>query len=134
MKYYEVKAKCGHVGRNNYIIINFAVAAENGRDAAKIIRFTGRVKHHHKDAIQSVREITFDEYNELLKKNSKDPYLHAKNKKEQREECPALDFYIMKESEKDKAFDKKQRKERIKALFRKRKIMEDMIKREFNYI
>ena len=28
--YYEVIAKCGHVGRKNYIPVKFAVVAESG--------------------------------------------------------------------------------------------------------
>ena len=32
--YYLVSCKCGHVGRDKYIPINFAVIAENGEEAA----------------------------------------------------------------------------------------------------
>lgn len=34
-KYFMVIAKCGHVGRKNYIPVKFAVVAESGKEAAK---------------------------------------------------------------------------------------------------
>lgn len=34
-KYFEVEAKCGHVGKTNCIWIRFAVVAESRKDAAK---------------------------------------------------------------------------------------------------
>lgn len=80
---FEVKCKCGHVGRKNYIVIAFAVSAENGREAAAKARYFPRVKHDHKDAIISVRKITDEEFDSLLKFNNKDEYLHCTNRQEQ---------------------------------------------------
>lgn len=80
---YEVKCKCGHVGRKNYIIISFPVIAENGKDAANKARYFPRVKHDHKDAIISVRKITDEEYDELVSINNKDLYLKCTNRQEQ---------------------------------------------------
>lgn len=74
MSFYEVKAKCGHVGRNNYIIKSFAVTAESAKDAASIVRNMPRVKHHHKDAIRQVIKITASRFHEINKLNSEDPY------------------------------------------------------------
>ena len=37
-KYYKVYAKCGHVGRNSYILKWFYVKAESGSEAAKKVR------------------------------------------------------------------------------------------------
>ena len=74
MKMYEVVAKCGHVGRKYYAQKNFAVFALNGRDAAKITRELPRVKHHHKDAILSVREIDEQRFYEIKEITSRDPY------------------------------------------------------------
>ena len=73
--YLEVVAKCGHVGRTNYIPISFAVCAKDGRDAAKKVRLFPRVKHNHKDAILSVKEISYDTYLEINKRSKEDPYL-----------------------------------------------------------
>ena len=52
--YYEVLAKCGHVGKKHYVPVKFAVIAEDGKEAAKMVRYFPRVKHNHKDAILNV--------------------------------------------------------------------------------
>lgn len=83
-RFYNVKAKCGHVGQNKFIPIEFAVCAESGKEAARITRYFPRVKHHQKDAILDVREITQDEYRFLRHQNGTDPYLHCRNIQEQR--------------------------------------------------
>ena len=36
MKYYIVTAKCGHVGRDYYIPIDFPIRAESRTEAAKV--------------------------------------------------------------------------------------------------
>ena len=74
-KYYEVIAKCGHVGRKKYIPVKFAVVAESGKEAAKKVRQFPRVKHNHKDAILDVRCITVEEFLEIKESNANDPYL-----------------------------------------------------------
>ncbi len=83
MKYFSVKAKCGHVGRGHYYEGEFFVQAENAPDAAKIVRFMPRVKHHHKDAILSVFEISYEVYQEGQATYYSNPYFRCKNKKEQ---------------------------------------------------
>ena len=35
--YYEVIAKCGHVGKKHYVPVKFAVIAEDGKEAAKMV-------------------------------------------------------------------------------------------------
>ena len=83
-KYYSVTAKCGHVGKRYYIPIEFAIRAESAKEAARIARDMPRVKHNHKDAIQSVREISREEYIVLRQRNDSDPYLNCKSIQEQR--------------------------------------------------
>lgn len=83
-KYFKVVAKCGHVGRGKCIYVAFATIAENARAAAQKARYYKRVKHDHKDAIQSVMEISFEEFICLRSENDNDPYLHCKNVQEQR--------------------------------------------------
>ena len=78
-KLYEVNAKCGHVGRGKYINISFPIVASSGKSAARIGRYMGRVKHDWKDAINYVREITVDEYEELVAINQEDQYLQCRN-------------------------------------------------------
>ena len=84
MKMFKVTAKCGHVGRNHYVVKNFPVQASNGREAAKIARDLPRVKHHHKDAIINVEEITLSEYYLLIQQNCNDPYFRCHNVQDQR--------------------------------------------------
>lgn len=84
-KYYSVKCKCGHVdSRRYYIPIEFAIIATSKKEAAEKGRWTPRCKHHHKDCVLEVKELTRTEFIELLKKNKKDPYLNCHSIQEQR--------------------------------------------------
>ena len=78
MKLFEVVAKCGHVGRNNYVLKTFAVCAEDGKEAASKTRGFPRVKHHHKDAIRSVHKIDSNSFNEIIISNQSDPYFRCR--------------------------------------------------------
>ena len=84
MDYFKVTAKCGHVGKGNYIPISFAITAYDAKHAAQIARRKGRVKHDHPDAIINVEKISREEFNDLRAKNAADPYLQCKNVQEQR--------------------------------------------------
>lgn len=84
MSYFEVTAKCGHVGKGYYIPIRFAILAKNGEHAADITRKKARVKHDRPDAILEVKEITCEEYMQLRAQNKADPYLNCKNIQQQR--------------------------------------------------
>ena len=99
MKYYRVKARCGHVGRHNYIPKTFYVKADNGKEAAAKTRKIPRVQHDKKEAILEVSKITKEEFLEGLKKNDKDPFLKAINVQEQRVMCPNLEEEIIREEE-----------------------------------
>ena len=55
---FAVICKCGHVGRNNYILITFPVIANSKKEAARIARSIPRCKHHHNYA---KRRKAFDE-------------------------------------------------------------------------
>lgn len=87
MNMYEVCAKCGHVGRDNYIDKVFAIKAMTGKEAAAIARQLPRVKHHHKDAIRYVREIDSERYKEIMTMLKEDPYMQCRNIQEQRARC-----------------------------------------------
>ena len=82
-KYFSVETKCGHVGKLNCVWIKFAICAESSKEAAAKARQIARVKHHHKNTIKEVIEITVDEFLKLKAINDADPYLHAKNHREQ---------------------------------------------------
>lgn len=98
MRYYEVTAKCGHVGRGYYIPIGFAVRAETASDAAAVTRLLPRVKHDHRDAILSVREVDAFEYDDLKQVNRYDPYLQCKSRREQMQEYDAICSRLVEES------------------------------------
>ena len=82
-KFYRVTCKCGHVGRQFFIRIDFPVNADSGKEAAEIARNLPRVKHDHKDAILNCVEIDYEEYQIIQKINNNDPYLKCKNIQEQ---------------------------------------------------
>lgn len=125
--YYEVIAKCGHVGRNNYIPISFAVVAQNGKDAARIARELPRVKHHQKDAIILVRKISEDEYADLSIKNYKDEYLQCKNKQMQNE---INDLYLRIERNYEDGENLTNKRENVLYKLKKYKSMEASLKRQ----
>mgnify|MGYP007101928124 CR=1 FL=1 len=82
VRYWRVEARCGHVKKNKFIIKSFFVKAENGEEAAKIVRWLPRVKHHHKKAIFDVNEIDRETYLQGVKTNQSDPYFKASCKQE----------------------------------------------------
>ncbi|MCQ2772556.1 MAG: hypothetical protein MJ238_04705 [Bacilli bacterium] len=77
-KYFKVVAKCGHVGRRFYVPVQFAIRAQNGKEAAKKARDLPRVKHDHKDAILQVKEISYYEFKAINQVNKNDPYLQCR--------------------------------------------------------
>lgn len=91
MNYYKVVAKCGHVGRGHYIIKDFFVKAEDGKEAAYKVRFSPRVKHDWKDAIISVKSITRDEFIQGREFQNHDLYFKITNSSEQKLYC-AIDY------------------------------------------
>ena len=122
-KYYAVTAKCGHVRKSKYIEVTFAIAAESGKEAAKIGRTMPRVKHDHPMAILDVVKISYEDYLELLEHNSNNPYLQCKNKQEQNISCPDIYMYVKDLYEDDIDDDyKEKRKQRLDFLFKKRKV------------
>lgn len=82
--YYKVLAKCGHVGRNKYILKWFYLIANDRVEAAKIARRKPRVKHHNKDAIREVINIEPQEYLMGIESMEKDMYFHVHNSSDQR--------------------------------------------------
>lgn len=89
---YDVEAKCGHVGINRYVVKHFVVFAKDGKEAASIGRFIPRVKHDHKDAIRSVKEIGVEEGYKIRVDNDNDNYLLCSNIREQNEMCLDIDY------------------------------------------
>ncbi len=84
MEFYEVAAKCGHVGKDRYYKGMFYVMAESGSAAAAMVRMKPRVKHHHKDAILSVAKVGLTEFQEGQAAYNANPYFNCHSRQEQR--------------------------------------------------
>lgn len=121
-KYFIVTAKCGHVGRNKYIVKQLTIRASSGKEAARKGREYPRVKHHMKDAILDIKEVSKEEYYEMRVKNYCDPYFSVRNMQEQRLYCINIEDSII-EIESNE-IDKRDRCLRINYLMKKRKIEE----------
>lgn len=94
MGYFKVVAKCGHVGKHHYIVKDFYIRANNGKEAAFKVRYLPRVKHNKKDAILSVKAITKAEYLEGKELQAKDLYFSVHSISEQRQ-CGAVDYSLV---------------------------------------
>ncbi len=106
MKYWRVKAKCGHVRKTKYVLKDFYVKAESGSKAAEIVRWRARVKHHDKHAIISTVQIGEEQYFQGIKLMQSDPYFNSHNVQEQRRTCEGIEFETYYEEEK-REFEKK---------------------------
>ena len=111
--FYKVTTKCGHVGKQYFVEIDFPVYAENAKEAAKIARSLPRVKHNHKDAIRNVQEISKQEFIELKRKNNEDQYLMCSSKQEQNQLCDDLLDRLITETHKNKYFQEKTRDKKV---------------------
>lgn len=129
-KYFMVIAKCGHVGRKNYIPVKFAVVAESGKEAAKKVRQFPRVKHDHKDAILDVGCITIDEFLEIKDNNDNDPYLNCHSRFEQNLIVNLSERMVADSHNVKQVYNKQERKDRVAYKLRKFKILEKSIKKE----
>lgn len=125
--YYLVKTKFGHVGRNNYCIIDIPIYAKNKKEASKLAIETPRVKHDDKNVILDIKKITNEEYKTLKFKFSLNPFFICKTIQEQRS-FKNLDLNIIKN---EKIAKPKRTVNTIKA--KKIKILIDMQKQELKY-
>lgn len=123
MEHYLVKAKFGHVGRNNYIIKTIPVYAENGKEAAYKVRWMGRVKHNHKDAIIEVKKCSLEEYLEQKEINSNDPYFIVHSRQEQEALCSGIDDLIISCETLTSKVNKTERLNKVKFKMKKNKIL-----------
>ncbi|WP_026391855.1 leucine-rich repeat domain-containing protein [Haploplasma modicum] len=81
--HFLVTVKCGHVGRNMYMPITYAVMAENAKEAVEKVRSFPRVKRDHKDFVLKVEMVNVDKYQQQIETNNNDPYLKIKRKADQ---------------------------------------------------
>ena len=125
-KYFKVQAKCGHVGRNHYILKCFYVKALTGEEAAKVVRDKPRVKHDQKDAIREVKEINFEDYLAGIKANSEDKYFKCSNKQEQEYyKCVKPEEIYPEEKEKPN-YKKNRNGQRIKNKFLEKEMIREI--------
>lgn len=94
MRYFKVVAKCGHVGRHHYIIKDFYIVANDGKEAALKVRYLPRVKHNRKDAILSVEAISKEEYLVGKALHAQDMYFKVHSSTEQKR-CGAVDYNLV---------------------------------------
>ena len=132
--YYEVIAKCGHVGKKHYVPIKFAVIAKDGKEAAKMVRQFPRVKHDHKDAILNVNKIDYERYLEIVEMNNNDPYLKCHSRQEQNlidnlEDRLEIDLHNQKVK-----YDKQARLQRVTYKIKKTKILEKFSWEDSDYV
>lgn len=132
--YYEVIAKCGHVGKKHYVPVKFAVIAKDGKEAAKMVRQFPRVKHDHKDAILNVNKIDYERYLEIVKMNNNDSYLKCHSRHEQKlidnlEERLEVDLHNQKVK-----YDKQTRLKRVAYKIKKTKILEKFSWEDSDYV
>ena len=106
-EFYIVDAVCGHVGRENAVIKQFAVRTANAKEAAAFVRTIPRVKHDYKFAIRNVRLVSFEEYLIQYLKNQFDPYLISNNIQEQRMDCDGIEVLKMADLEDSKSYRRK---------------------------
>ena len=131
--FYEVIAKCGHVGRQNYVPIKFAVEAESGKDAAAMVRYFPRVKHDHKDAILSVNKIDNKRYSEIKTINDNDPYLKCHSRREQNK-IEGLELRLEEDAHgKKEKHDKYVRRDRVAYKLKKTKTIVKSYNKEWVY-
>lgn len=133
-KYYEVIAKCGHVGKKHYVPVKFAVEAESGKEAAKIVRQFPRVKHGHKDAILNVNKIDYERFLEIVEMNNNDPYLKCHSRQEQNL-ISNFEERLEDDSHNQKAkYDKQARLDRVAYKIKKTKILEKFSWEDSDYV
>ena len=107
--FYIVDALCGHVGRENAVIKQFAVRTSSAKDAAAFVRMIPRVKHDYKFAIRNVHEVSFEEYLIQYLKNQFDPYLNANCVQDQRMDCDDIEVLKMADLEEFKSHRRKKK-------------------------
>ena len=128
MKCYKVDAKCGHVGRYKYIIKSFYIRANTKKEASNIVIYLPRVKHHHKDVIRSVSEISFDDYLKGKKQYENDMYFHVDNPRDQKYKCVFYDDEI----KKDEIIEKYKKQSHHKRYLIEMEIIRESLRRRHN--
>lgn len=96
-KYFAVLCKLGHVGKDMFLPKILAIKAFDGKAAAQIARYVGRVKHDRKDAVIFTSEITEKQYAQISTINDRDIYMLAHSISEQKDIQEAIQHRLMRE-------------------------------------
>ena len=132
--YYEVIAKCGHVGKKHYVPVKFAVMALDGKEAAKMVRQFPRVKHDHKDAILNVNKIDYERYLDIFEINNNDPYLKCHSRQEQNLLVDLKDRLADDNHNQKVKYNKQNRLDRVAYKINKTKILEKFAWEDSDYV
>lgn len=127
-KYYAVTTKCGHVGRNKFIVKTFAISAEDGKEAAEIARWIPRVKHHDKYCVLDVKKISYEAFKLLVEKNNNDNYFKCSSIQEQDKLCPEI-YKEAQYTNNDNDKYKKDRRDRVNKNIIKNRVYENDYKK-----
>lgn len=98
-KYFEVVAKCGHVGRNQYYEGHFFVISTDAHHAAQHVKTFSRVKKDHGDVILDVIPIDRQRFLEGQEEQNNNVYFHCKNRKEQNQYWDLIKNNVYEETE-----------------------------------
>lgn len=102
---------------NNYIVKTFAIYSENGKEAAKKVRWLPRVKHHVKDAIVSVEKISAHEYETIIEINRCDNYFKCETIQEQNMMCDLNSEIYRNEGKMIYKINKRIKKNKLESIF-----------------
>lgn len=107
MKYFEIVAKCGHVGKGFYYEGHLFIKGHDEIEVAKRVKNYARVKKNHKDYILDSNEIGYEEYIIGLESMRNDPYFTCKNIRDQKECYDVIKQSIKEETETQKKYRNK---------------------------
>ncbi len=96
MRFFEVLTMFGHVGNGRFILLPLYIKAINKKEASVLAINTPRVKHHNKHVINSIKEITEEDYYIGCILNALNPYYECKSKREQLIRCPFIEDSVQK--------------------------------------
>lgn len=82
-RYYEVCAKCGHVGNGKYCLKKFYTIAPSMHKARENVLNAPRIKKQLSNPIEYVCQITKEEYEKGRFEMDTDPYFNCKSEEDQ---------------------------------------------------
>jgi len=117
-----VETRCGHTdaGRGTYVVIPFAIQAENAREAAACARWMPRALHHKKQCVERVVPIDLEGYRSQRAANLDNPYLACRNVQDWRH--LGIDIPIFREDTQDDTYSYAEQERRKPLTYHKHNI------------